>query len=160
MDESGFHNLVAQFGVYTGTVIVCFISGFVPVVNAEIYLLLVAAMIPKSLFIPVLLLATMGQMSAKSLIYLSGKGVIRLPFKRIEKGVARMEKRMADWESGIGTFMFVSAFSGFPPFYLSTFAAGAMRLRFNYFLISGFSGRLLRFGVVMFFPQLFKELFV
>ncbi|MHB0914650.1 MAG: hypothetical protein ACYC5A_04510 [Thermoleophilia bacterium] len=160
MDESGFNNLVAQFGVYTGTVIVCFISGFVPVVNAEIYLLLVAAMIPKSLFIPVLLLATIGQMSAKSLIYLTGKGVIHLPFKRIEKGVASMEKRMTDWESGIGTFMFVSAFSGFPPFYLSTFAAGAMRLRFNYFLLSGFSGRLLRFGVVMFFPQLFKELFM
>lgn len=160
MDESGFHNLVAQFGVYTGTVVVCFISGFIPLVNAEIYLLLVAAMIPKPLFIPVLLLATLGQMSAKSLIYLTGKGVIRLPFKRIEKGVASMEKRMADWESGIGTFMFVSAFSGFPPFYLSTFAAGAMRLRFNYFLLTGFSGRLLRFGVIMFFPQLFRELFM
>ncbi|RJQ42663.1 MAG: hypothetical protein C4534_09635 [Gaiellales bacterium] len=160
MDESGFQNLVAQFGVLTGTVVVCFISGFVPVVNAELYLLVVAAMIPKTMFLPVLLLATFGQMSAKSLIYLTGKGVIRLPVKKLEQGIARMEERMERWESGIGTFMFVSAFSGFPPFYLSTFAAGAMRLRFNYFLLTGFSGRLLRFGAVMFFPQLFKELFL
>ena len=160
MDEGGFQELISQFGVMTGTVVVCFISGFVPVVNAELYLLLVATMIPKSLFVPVLLLATMGQMTAKSLIYLTGKGVIRLPIKKLETGVARMEERMERWESGIGTFMFVSAFSGFPPFYLSTFAAGAMRLRYNYFLMSGFSGRLLRFGVIMFFPQLFKELFL
>lgn len=159
MDESGFQNLLAQFGVLSGTVVVCFISGFIPVVNAELFLLLVAAMIPKTMFFPVLLLATIGQMTAKSFIYLAGKGVIRLPIKKLEQGISRMEERMETWESGIGTFMFVSAFSGFPPFYLSTFAAGALRLRFNYFLVSGFSGRLLRFGVVMFFPQLFKELF-
>lgn len=160
MDESGFQNLITQFGIYTGTLVVCFISGFVPVVNAELYLVLVASMIPTSMFLPVLLLATAGQMSAKCLIYLTGRGVIRLPIKKLERSVARMEDRMERWESGIGTFMFVSAFSGFPPFYLSTFAAGAVNLRFNYFLAAGFSGRMLRFGVVMFFPQLFKELFL
>lgn len=160
MDEGSFQDLISQFGVLTGTLMVCFVSGFVPVVNAELYLLLVATMIPTSMFVPVLLLATVGQMTAKSLIYLTGKGVIRLPIKKLEHGVARMEERMENWEAGIGTFMFISAFSGFPPFYISTFAAGAMRLRFNYFLITGFSGRLLRFGVIMFFPQLFKELFL
>lgn len=158
MNEGGFQDLISQFGIMTGTVVVCFISGFVPLVNAELYLLLVASMIPKSMFVPVLLLAAFGQMMAKSLIYLTGKGIISLPIKKLETGVARLEERIEHWDPGVSSFLFVSAFTGFPPFYLSTLAAGAMRLRYNYFLAAGFSGRLLRFGVIMFFPQLFKEL--
>lgn len=160
MGEGSLQDLISQFGVLTGTVIVCFASGFVPVINAELYLLLLASMIPTSMLLPVLLLATVGQMSAKSLIYLTGKGVIHLPVKKLTTGIASMEERIERWENGAGTFIFVSAFTGFPPFYLSTFAAGTLRLRYNYFLAAGFAGRLMRFSAVIIFPQLFKELFL
>lgn len=52
--------------------------------------------------------------------------------------------------------LFASAFTGFPPFYLTSIASGAVRLPFSRFLVIGFAGRLLRFGALVMVPQALK----
>jgi membrane protein YqaA with SNARE-associated domain len=45
-----------------------------------------------------------------------------------------------------------SATFGFPPFYLTTLVAGALRIGFGTFLAAGFLGRLLHFGAIAMAP--------
>jgi membrane protein YqaA with SNARE-associated domain len=49
--------------------------------------------------------------------------------------------------------MFASAFSGWPPFYLVSLAAGTLRQPFAPFFAAGFAGRFLRFGLLVLLPQ-------
>ena len=59
-----FEELIGSTGVYAASFVVGFVSGFVPVVNAEVYLLLVASTVSRPALAPVALLTTAGQMAA------------------------------------------------------------------------------------------------
>ena len=160
MEEISIHSIISNYGLYTGTYIICVISGFIPVVNAEIILIVLSSVLTKSSVLPVLLLATTGQMTAKAVLYFSGMGVVKLPLKRYENKINDAIAKMQKWESKVDLFIFVSAFTGFPPFFIITIVAGIMRHNFFRFFISGFTGRFLRFGLLMLFPQFFKQLFI
>ena len=150
------NNFLSQFGIYSGTYIYCLISGIVPFVNAEAFLVIVSSLVSKPLLLPVLLLATAGQMTSKALIFFSGKGIFKLSYKRYEKKINETKAKMQKWESRIGLFIFISAFTGFPPFYVTTIVIGTMNYNFFRFFIIGFIGRLLRFGLLILFPQIFR----
>ena len=49
--------------------------------------------------------------------------------------------------------MFVSASSGFPPFYVVSIAAGMLTFPLLPFIVFGFAGRLIRFAVAVFLPH-------
>ena len=51
--------------------------------------------------------------------------------------------------------MTLSAIFGLPPFYVTTVAAGALRVDFVRFLLAAIFGRLLHFGVVALVPVAF-----
>ena len=159
MDESTILQLLQNIGVFGGTYVVCLVSGFIPIVNAELFLIWISLMISKTEYLPILLLATAGQMTAKVLMFLSGKGVINISKKRYEKKIGEIEAKMKKWESKIDVFIFLSAFTGFPPFYVVAVLSGMTNVNLVRFCIAGFLGRALRFGLVMYFPQLFKQLF-
>jgi membrane protein YqaA with SNARE-associated domain len=159
MDESSILQLLQSVGVFGGTYVVCLVSGFIPVVNAELFLLWISLTIAKTEYIPILLLATAGQMTAKVLMFLSGKGVIHLSKRRYEKKIGSIQEKMKKWENKIDLFIFLSSFTGIPPFYVVSVLSGMMKVNIIRFLIAGTLGRLLRFGLVMYFPQLFKQLF-
>ncbi len=159
MDESSILQLLSVIGLYGGTYIVCLISGFIPIVNAELFLIWISLTISEAEYIRVLLLATSGQMTAKVLMFLSGKGVVNISKKRHENKLAQIEEKMKKWESKIDIFLFLSAFTGFPPFYVVAVLSGMTNVNFVRFCIAGFLGRALRFGLVMYFPHLFKQLF-
>jgi membrane protein YqaA with SNARE-associated domain len=158
MENTTVLHLLAVIGLYGGTYVVCLISGFIPIVNAELFLIWISLSISKPEFLPVLLLASTGQMTAKVVMYFSGKGVIKISKKRYEKKIAEIEAKMKKWESKIDIFIFLSAFTGFPPFYVVAVLSGMTNVNFVRFCIAGLLGRTLRFGLVMYFPQLFKEL--
>lgn len=160
MDDINIHNIISNYGLYSGTYIICFISGFIPIVNAEIFLIIVSSLITKSLFLPVLLLATLGQMTAKTVLFFSGMGVIKLSLKRFENKINDTMVKIKNWGSKVDLLIFISAFTGFPPFYIITIASGMIRHKLYRFFICGFTGRLLRFGIVMLFPQIFEQLFL
>jgi len=123
------------------------VGGLVPLVNIEVYLAGVAVL-SKSEAGPVVLLTTIGHMLAKSVLYLSGRGVLRLPLGRgqaaIDRAVAALHRhpRRAD------ALVIVSAVTGLPPFYGTSIAAGLFQMPFLRFLIPATLGRLVRFALV------------
>jgi len=154
-----FENLIGRYGLYLTTYVVGVISGFVPVVNLEVYLVWVAALTPSSQAVAITVLATFGQMTAKTLMYLAGAGILKIAVRKPGKKLQAVQMKMAQWQHRLGLFMFVSASLGVPPFYVVSIASGICRVPLAVFFIWGLAGRLLRFAVFVFFPHLIKGLF-
>ncbi len=153
-----FQETITENGIYLSTLIVCFISGFFPLVNTEVYLTTVSLITSKHEVFYVALISALSQMIAKSMVYFTGSGVLKLPIKRFEKGVERVVQQFKEWKHQTRLLIFVSAFSGLPPFYLVSFVAGILKIKFQEFFIFGLLGRFLRFSVTVFFPELVREL--
>ena len=135
-----------------------FISAFVPAVNAELLLLGLAAAAPRSWLLAVVALVTLGQMGGKVLLYLAGRGVIMVPAGRARGWLDRAKTRINQYQRLGGTVLFASAFSGVPPFYLTSITAGVARFSFRGFLVFGSLGRFLRFAVVACIPLVLKAI--
>jgi membrane protein YqaA with SNARE-associated domain len=148
-------------GLVLVSFVVCFVSGFLPLVNAEAYLLSVSALSPARLGVPLTVAGACGQMTAKALLYLSGRGILRLPLGRHgDKVKAKMEQAQARLEAHrghTGTVLFASAFLGLPPFYFVSILAGTLRISFGLFFGAGLLGRILRFGIFVLLPQIARR---
>jgi membrane protein YqaA with SNARE-associated domain len=144
-------DLLATLGIYGGTFVVSLIAGLVPVVNAEIFLIgLVRLAIDQPSQLPALVvLAASGQMVAKIGLYHAGRGMLELPRGRYRAKVEAVRARLDDWKTKPYLVYGTSSVLGLPPFYLTVLAAGAMRIRFLWFLVIGLAGRLLRFAVLV-----------
>lgn len=135
------------------TLVAGFTSGFLPFVNVEAYLLGAAALFPESPLLLVVVPATVGQMAAKSLLYLGGRGLVGLPRRYCDRALA-VGSRLAAGEGRSAGVVFSSALAGLPPFYLVSVAAGALRVSPRVFLLTGTAGRFLRFAAVFAGPRL------
>jgi membrane protein YqaA with SNARE-associated domain len=151
------HTAGNPLALFLVTYLVSLVSGFVPVINCEAYLVSVSAISPTTFALPVTLAAVAGQMTAKVVLYLSGRGVMRLPLGRyrakLEAAHARFDRR----RGRSGVFLFASAATGFPPFYVVAVLAGMLRLGFMGFLIAGSLGRFVRFGLVVIAPLIVRH---
>jgi membrane protein YqaA with SNARE-associated domain len=149
------HDLVAMFGLYGGTFAVAILTGLVPVVNAEVFLVgLVRLAVDRSSQLPAIVIAAaVGQMIAKIGLYHAGRGMLELPRGRHKdrhrEKLATVRKKLDSWKAKPYLVYGVSSVTGLPPFYLTVLAAGAMKIRFNAFLAIGLAGRLLRFAVLV-----------
>ena len=143
--------------IYISTFVLCFISGFLPIVNAELVVIAAAAMSGENMIVPIAILSAVGQMLAKAILYLAGRGVLNIPMGKYEEKLTQWEEKFKNWQ-GIKTdlFIFLSASVGFPPFYVISILAGMFKLNFLRFFLSGTLGRTVRFGILAFFPQLIK----
>jgi membrane protein YqaA with SNARE-associated domain len=135
--------------VWVATLAAAFLSGFVPLVNIEAYLLGAAALVPGAPPLLVIVPAALGQMAAKAVLFLGGRGLIGLPLRIRERALAvsvhlGTRRRPA--------LVFTSALTGLPPFYVVSVAAGMLSFRPGSFLLAGLAGRLLRFGAVFALP--------
>jgi membrane protein YqaA with SNARE-associated domain len=148
MDE-----LVVRLGLPLATFLFCAASGVVPVLNAEVFLVGVAAVAPSSTLPLLALLAALGQMVAKSAMYLGGRGVVRLPKGKRKQDLEAVRARVDRWRSK-DLLVFVSAGVGLPPFFAISILAGTLRFPFVRFLLAGFLGRLLRFSLALAVPPL------
>ncbi len=149
--------LINEYGLFATVYIVCFVSGFVPLVNAEIFLIGIALMTKQEDIIPVTLLAAAGQMSAKTVIYLAGRGAVRLPLGKIEAKITRIQALMHKWQGRTTILLLLSSAVGVPPFYVVSFVAGIGKINILHFCATGFVGRWVRFYVCVLFPQLIQE---
>ncbi len=150
--------LARPFGLYIATYLVCFVSGFVPLVNTELYLLSVSSLGSLPLALPLTFAAALGQMTAKVMLYLAGRGVLKIPLGRYEGRLQSAHAALEAHHQRTSLFLFVSAFSGLPPFYLVAILAGSLRVAFGSFFSAGFAGRFLRFGLCVIVPQIFRLL--
>lgn len=140
------------FGIF----IYCVGSGLVPVLNAEVFLLAVAAVVPPGAIVPAVLTASLGQMTAKSVLYYAGRGVLSIPLGKHQARLHAAGEQLNRSSLGPGGFVFVSSTTGLPPFTAVSILAGTMRLPLVLFLLTGFAGRLTRFGLLVLFPQVAK----
>lgn len=143
-------SIVAALGIYAGTLAVGVLSGLVPIVNGELYLIGVVLLTGEVW--PAILLAglvAVGQMIAKVVLYKAAHGAGNVGKdsklgKKIEKWRAKIDK----WQDKPLAITFVSALTGLPPFYVITLIAGALGVRFRTFMILGIIGRLIRFVAI------------
>jgi membrane protein YqaA with SNARE-associated domain len=148
--------ILSQLWLVVGTFFYCIGSGFIPVMNAEVYLLAVSAASSPALAFPLVLAAGLGQMVAKSTMYLAGRGVLSLPMGKHQERLDAAGRKLQGSRAGPGGFVFLSASTGFPPFYIVSIVAGTLKVPFLVFLLPGTVGRLVRFGLMVLFPQLVK----
>jgi membrane protein YqaA with SNARE-associated domain len=141
--------LLATFGF-------CIVSAVIPVANAELYLLSAAALAPRELALPLAVAGALGQMVGKTLMYLAGRGAVRLPGTRMRRALEQVRTQYKDRGAIGGVVLFTSAAAGLPPFYIVAVAAGVVRVPIAQFVTIGLIGRAIRFGIVVMFPNLLK----
>lgn len=146
--------LIAKVGIYGASFVVGFVSGLVPFVNSEVYLVAVSPMVARPALLPIALLSAAGQMVAKTIIFYAGRGVFKINMGKIENKIEAVQKKFQAWENKADILMLISASVGLPPFYVVSFVAGALKLHYVRFLIAGIIGRSIRFAAVVYFPQL------
>lgn len=148
--------LLSLAGIYAGTFLFCAIGGIVPLMNAELLVLYLGATASHSQFPALILLAALGQMSAKAVLYQAGRGALKLPLGRGQAKIEALRARLSKSGQAAGGVTFVSALTGFPPFYAISVVAGTLGWPFARFLAWGTVGRILRFSVLLFLPALVK----
>jgi membrane protein YqaA with SNARE-associated domain len=137
-----------SLGIYAATFLWCLVGGFIPIINAEVYLASVAAMSERAAVLPLAIVATVGQMTAKTAIFLAGRGLSRLPAARDSERMRVVLAKARAWRGPIELFVFVSAVVGIPPFYIVSLLGGALELGVARFIVVGLAGRLIRFLVI------------
>lgn len=142
-------------GTHVTTLVISLLSGLIPLIHIETYLLAVAALTPAAGW-PVVLLTTLGQMLAKVILYLAGRHGLRAIAGRFRGKLARAEEALRRHKAGPDAVVLISAFSGFPPFYGVSVVAGVMRMSLARFLLIATPARLARFALVFFAPRLVK----
>jgi len=139
-------SLTAHFGIYAATLIVGVVSGLVPVVNGELYLIsaLLITVDPITGITLAVLLA-IGQMIAKVILYQAARRASNVGHGRFHAKIEKARAKVAAWRGRPLTLTFVSSIVGLPPFYLVTLVAGIVEVRFFTFVWLGLVGRTIRF---------------
>jgi len=133
------------------------VGGIVPIVNAEV-MVVVAILATSAAAIPVVaVVATVGQMIAKVVLYLTARWApSRLPDRArraLDQGSEAIERR----PGAVRGVILFSAVVGLPPFYGVSLAAGALKTSWRSFVVLGSLGRVVRFAVVAWAASRFGE---
>lgn len=148
---------MSLLAVWLTTFGVAVLSAVIPVINIEIYLLGASALAPREMVIPLVIAGTLGQVIGKIALYYAGTGALKIPGKRLQAALQRMNTQMQERPRMGGALVFASATLGLPPYYLVTLAAGAAKMNLPMFLAVSLVGRLIRFAIVVAVPQLARE---
>jgi membrane protein YqaA with SNARE-associated domain len=130
-------------------------SALLPLINIEAILAVTLSQ-QEGHAVALVVAATIGQMLGKTLWYWGAVEVERAPWVRRQLDKPKAQASMARWhERAEGRpwftagLLFVSAFTGFPPYAVTAILAGTLRVNFWIFLATGLLGRGLRFWVVV-----------
>jgi len=138
--------LAAHFGIYAATLIVGVVSGLVPVVNGELYLISALLITVNPITgITLAVLLAIGQMIAKVILYQAARRASNAGHGRFHAKIEKARAKVAAWRGRPLTLTFVSSIVGLPPFYLVTLVAGIVEVRFFTFVWLGLVGRTIRF---------------
>jgi membrane protein YqaA with SNARE-associated domain len=149
-----FEELIGKVGIYAASFVVGFVSGLVPFVNSELYLVAVSPMVSRPALLPIALLSATGQMAAKTIIFYAGRGVFKINMGKLDRKIEAVQQKFQEWENKADALMLISAAVGLPPFYVVSFVAGALKLHYIRFFAAGIIGRSIRFTAIVYFPQL------
>ena len=126
----------------------CVVGGIVPWINIELVILGAAALVPSAALLPLVTACTLGNMSAKSVLYAVTRWAPdRLP-RRARAALERTHRYRGRRRLLAAAAFFGSAVS-IPPFYLVTLASGLLRVPFVVFVLAGLSGTAARYGALV-----------
>jgi membrane protein YqaA with SNARE-associated domain len=139
--------LVAAFGAYGGAFVVGAIGSVVPIVSIEVFLVgLTLARAGDA--VPLVALATLGQVVGKLPIYAAARGVGTAVGRQ-----RRWIERMRGWVARLGDrpslVLAASAVLGVPPFSIASTAAGVLAIPPRTFCVVVAAGRALRLSVLI-----------
>ena len=152
-------HLLATLGLYGGTLVFCFLAGLIPILNTEIFLVGISVWAVRSpeQLPAIVLLAAVGQMTAKVILYYAGLGMFELPRGRMKARIEKARARLDRWQKRPYLVLAISSSVGLPPFYLVSIAAGALRIGFRAFCLIGLAGRIVRFAVIVSIPWIARS---
>ncbi len=134
------------------------VSALAPWFNGEVIVLAHAVALRSPFELAALALAAAaGQMAGKCVLYWLGAQGGRLALTRggrLERWCHQLDGRRLR----AAALVFVSSALGIPPLYLTTIAAGTVRMAFPRFFGAAACGRVVRFGALVFCPQLVMRL--
>jgi membrane protein YqaA with SNARE-associated domain len=143
-------------GDLLGVLGVAFASALVPLVNIEAYLGVRGSVGGIDNVWVLGLAAGFGQMVGKVVWYYLGASSLHWGWVRRRMETPKAQARLETWRlrtherpALAGALVFVSAFSGFPPFAILSVLAGQLRMQLALFFGLGLAGRWLRFTAVL-----------
>ncbi|HET9760213.1 MAG TPA: VTT domain-containing protein [Nocardioidaceae bacterium] len=143
-------------GDLLGVLGVAFASALVPLVNIEAYLGVRGSVGGIDNVWVLGLAAGLGQMVGKVVWYYLGASSLHWGWVRRRMETPKAQARLETWRLRTherpvlaGALVFVSAFSGFPPFAILSVLAGQLRMQLALFFGLGLAGRWLRFTAVL-----------
>ena len=139
--------IIAAVGIYLGTFVVAVIGSVVPLVSIEVFLVAITIAHPEpALALPIVLLATAGQLVGKLPIYFASRGVASI-------GRSTRLERLRLWAArrryGAPLVLASSAVLGLPPFSIIATTAGVLAIRLRMFCAVVAVGRAARFAVII-----------
>lgn len=149
--------LLALFGIYGGTLLFSFVSGFIPIFNSELFLVAIVLKFPDSHLWLLAVMSALGQMIAKLLLYYAGGGLLKMSLKKYAEKLDKWGEKFNRSEPSMSLLMFCSASVGLPPFYVTSIVAGSLRIHVIKFFVIGFVGRFVRFFLLCYFPAMFVD---
>ncbi len=130
---------------------VAFVSAFLPVLNIETYVVVVAAsgQLPP---LVVALAAAVGQVGGKLLWYEAGRSSDRWPWLQRRLARPAVSTRLDRWAAWVAEHprwtvlvLLTSAGAGLPPFMVISIVAGRLRVPVLLFVVTALVGRFMRF---------------
>ncbi len=143
-------------GEVLGLLGVSIASALLPLINIEVYLIGMAAVSAHHDIWFLAAVGGLGQMLGKLVWYYLGANALRWGWIRRKMEKPKAQAKLELWRGrtqhrplvGAG-LLFVSGFSGFPPFAILAVLAGQLRMNLAIFLLVGFLGRTLRFAAFL-----------
>jgi membrane protein YqaA with SNARE-associated domain len=135
-------------------VVACFsgavLSAIVPWFAVELIVIALPAMAKTPMELAgLVLIATIGQMAGKCVVYWAARRTTPRDNSRTAATMDRWRHRFMSRPHHAAGVVLFSSLVGLPPFYAVTILAGVMKMGFPTFIAAGAAGRLLRFGGIV-----------
>ncbi len=136
-----------EWSIVIGAAAACLAGGFFPLSSSEAVVVGAALLLPVP-GLPALVLACAGgQMVAKCVLYgLTRWAPQHLPARA--RALLSKTDRFREKRGLLGLAVFSGSVVSVPPFYLTTLAAGALRVPFLVFLLAGSAGTVARYAAL------------
>ncbi|QUH00936.1 VTT domain-containing protein [Saccharopolyspora erythraea] len=152
-----------MIGLLSTTFGVAVASALMPLISVELFVIGLVLKGPEVPWWALALVIAVGQVAGKMLYYYAARGVVRLPAFLRRRTEAKTKGRWSAWIDRFretcrkrplwtGGVLLVSAIASLPPFAAIVFVAGWAKVPLTTFLVTGFVGRFLRFGVLAVAP--------
>lgn len=134
------------------------VLGAIPVGAAELLAIVLAAVRPSSLIVPLLLVMALGHVLGKLVWYWVGTHGHRIEQPFLRRQIEQSTRFMLSYPRLGVSALASSALLSIPPFHLTAIGAGLVHAPLPLFFAVAFVGRAVRFGIVGLLPQVVPAL--